>query len=319
MEITAKRPRILVTKGAAIAMVNEVLANPAIETGFGLWGVIMDDHQSVIVTHIIQPIPEDIEKGYAKLAFGGDGQKEALIWLTANEGLFRKKLGSKPGGKCAYLYKGHSHHTLNFNQYSGTDIQSIKDAINVDGLEVAVGPLVLILNPGDWKFKATSGYVDVNEFTRVRIVFYYYSKAMAAMGITEPITVTPTIIEAKSAPMLPPLGWQFTNDADYFEQLRHITNYGAEVEVSYRDVRDGPPQEIVFKVTKEKVWRGTLYIVTPWNYPEAAPKFSVDALEGKSATEQGDYNSKRLLEGPLWSPGEDLIEAIFKLEARGEL
>lgn len=314
------KPTIVVTKQAVEDMVAEVLAHPEIETAWGLYGLLMDDG-AVIVTGVLRPSESDVVRRYAAAALGGEQQANAVRWLSANYRAIRKGTKNQVGGRFAFLYKGHSHHGLGIDVYSGTDIRSIQEAVEVDGLEVAVGPLATldVQGPRIHQSGRHEGTLVVTKSQRVWLRFYYLNRALMASGKRNPTLITPSVVEAKDVPVLPPLGWQFTREDDYLEQLRHLQSYGCHVEVVFRDVTGGPPYEIQFLVQKHN-WRGMLSVVTSWDYPRTAPTFQVLPLSGREATEAGDYNgADHLLKGPLWRRGEDLIEAIFRLEARSEL
>lgn len=313
-------PSVLVTKQAVNDMVVEVLSHPNIETAWGLFGLLMDDG-AVIVTGVLRPSETDVVRRYATAQLGGEHQASAVRWLSQNYQAMRKQGLTKASGRFAFLYKGHSHHVLGVDQYSGTDTASILEAVEVDGLKVAVGPLatLAVQNPSIRPSGRYSGTLVITQGQRVWLRFYYLDQAMVAQGQRAPILVTPTVVDVKDVPVLPPLGWQFVREDDYLEQLRHLRNYGCSIEIVLRDITDGPPYEIQFIVQKPN-WRAVLSIVTTWDYPRTPPKFQVLPVGDRAATETDDYaGAAYLLEGPLWNPGEDLLEGLFRLEARGEL
>jgi hypothetical protein len=297
----------------------EAAAHPGGETGWGHYGIHFPNG-NIIVTHTLLPTKSDVVREVAHVKVGGDEMGEAGRWLMHNDYVAKKQKKYASRGTFSFCGKGHSHHKLRYAKHSGTDTQTTIDMVKVDGFDVAVSTLVLIDEHEDMTFKHSGkGLVSIKDTMRMTVMFYYYSKAMVEAGIDTPMLVTPKILQMHEVPMIPPLGWRFASEGEYYEQMRHLKHYGATVHVRYQDVDNGPPMEILLTIQKPN-WKSVLQIVTPWDYPKSAPKFVTFPSQDKVATEVLDYaEADHLLEGDIWNPGEDLIEAIFRLEARGKL
>ncbi|OGM75466.1 hypothetical protein A3H19_03020 [Candidatus Woesebacteria bacterium RIFCSPLOWO2_12_FULL_39_9] len=312
-------PIIFITKQALYEMVNEVLRFPEIETAWGLYGLIFPN-ETTLVTGILKASASDIVRKYATTTLGGNRQAEAVRWLSSNHKILKKMNVSPDEARFAFLFKGHSHHVLGVDSYSSQDHASIFEAVEKDGLEIAIGPLATLETKGpDVNYLASwRGTMVIDQSQRVWLRFYYLSRSMLENRVRRARLIDPIVVDAVDVPVVPPLGWQFTREDDYLEQLRHIKNYGCQVQVILREIRNGPPFEVQFLVSKPN-WLGMLSIVTDWDFPKTAPTFQV-LNPTKGSSEAGDYEgAKYLLEEPLWSPEFDLIEVVFRLEARGEL
>jgi hypothetical protein len=317
-----RKPTVLVTEKALADMTLEVLENPDIETAWGLVGFIFGGGETVIVTNVVRPDPTEVARQYATTNLGGDQQVEALRWLTANYELIRSHKGVTTEATYGFLFKGHSHHQLGFSGYSSTDFSSLVESVEKDGLVVAIGPLANIREHKHTvaQIRGGLGGAKVDIHHQVDFTFYYLSQKMLAEGQRVATTVQPTIIKATDVFMpVPELGWQFVRRAEYLEQLRHLKAYGCSVNVVTRDAKAGPPLEVQFIVTKPGVWRGSLSIVTDSNFPASAPTFDVLSPTGPSKVAFLWVNSPEKQAGELWNKGEDLIESVFRLEARGQL
>jgi len=312
-------PKVYIANSAVYEMTREVLSNPGRETGWGLYGIIAKDRLTVYIVGVIRPAVADITRHYAATTLGGERLADSVRWLMANVEL-NKKNGINIDGDFAFLYKGHSHHQLGYGQYSPTDKDSIKESVIKEGLELAIGPLATIDQTEMKIINRFGGDISVNNSAKVKFTFYYYDRYMYEAGVVEPVVIKPTVLNARAVPALPPLGWQFASDSDYMEQLRHLRAYGCNVKTSYRDTDNKPPFEIIFTVTRND-WKGILVIETAWDFPRTLPKFKVvPNIPNKDSVCSLRYKGlEHLLEGPIWNRDEDFIEAIFRLEARGEL
>lgn len=317
-----RKPTILVTETALADMTLEVLENPNIETAWGLVGFYFGDGETVIVSNVVRPDQAEVARQVARTNLGGDLQVQALNWLTANYQLIKTHRGVTTEAKYGFLFKGHSHHQLGFSGYSSTDFASLVESVEKDGLVVSIGPLANIKEHKHSvsSIRGSAGGVHVDIRHQVDFTFYYLSKKMLDAGQRVAMTVHPTVIKATDVFMpVPELGWQFIRRAEYLEQLRHLHAYGCTVNVVTRDAKAGPPLEVQFVVTKPGIWRGSLSIVTDSNFPNSSPTFEVLVPSGHSKVAFIWTNSPEKNSGDLWYKGEDLIEAVFRLEARGEL
>ncbi len=311
-------PPVLVTRQVLEVMTAEVLAHPAIETAWGLYGVILPDG-SVIVAGVLRPTDTDIVRRVVTTEYGGQSAAARVAWLAANHKLMCDHGLNPNGARFSFLYKGHSHHTLAFDRYSMTDITSIREAVVDDGLEVAIGPLATIAVNGTVikPIEDRKHGLRVIGGSEVKFRFYYFSKTMAAARRRLPVLVQPTVIDAADVPLLPPMGWQFTQEDEYLEQLRHLRAMGCDVTILHRDIQAGPPYELQF-IVKHPAWRKMLSIVTAYDYPKTPPQFAYVAT-GKEVPGSPFVGYPALLEGPLWQPGDDFLEVVLRLLARGEL
>jgi len=317
-----QRPKILITREVALEMAKETLDHSNIETAWGIYGLKSKDNQTVIITGILRPSGSDIVRNYATVKLGGEKLAQAVRWLSANHKLMKKAgLTDADGFRFGFLYMAHSHHGLGVDSYSHTDRASILGAVEVDGMDIAIGPLATIesLSMTVKPFRRKAGTISVVGGSRVNLRFYVMTKSMVEQGRKQPLLITPEIVDAVSVPEMPPLGWHFTREADFDEQERLLQSYGCKVSVAYREIHDGPPYEIQFVITKS-IWRGVLSVITPWDYPNNPPIFKIINPSDKQSVAQDNYpEPEHLLAGDLWQPGWDIIDGVFRLEARGEL
>lgn len=305
-------PRLLVTQSAAAEMEHEVIAHSRIETAWGQYGII--DDNMIILNGVLLATEDEVTRRYAHASLGGDRHAQAVRWLEKNFDLMRRH-GLYPQGnpRFSYLHKGHSHHELGVGNYSGTDISSIREAIEVDNLEYAIGTLgTLQLS----RFQTTPGrhpnILQLSQSTVVRLKFYFYSQAMFAAGVRNPIVILPELVQANEVPVMPPVGWKYVREDIYLEQLRHLRHHQCNVTVLEREITNGPPYEIQFLVTKPK-WRGRLSIITDWDFPGTPPQFSILPNPGHSADTRPLTEP---FEGEDWQEGFDFIDLILRLEAK---
>src|SRR3989339_573305 len=241
----------------------------------------------------------------------------AMRWLHANERLINQHVKNGINqGKFGFLYKGHSHHTLGFGQYSSVDHSSIYQAVKDDGLEVAVGPLALIKSNG-----ASFGHapfmgnvVSASRYSRVEFVFYLLTKEMVEYGLPQAVVVRPTIIETVKTLLVPPLGWEFAQNDEFKEQLRHLNSWGCQVKVNHIDSNGKPPLEIQFVIDRVG-FKATLVITTDWNYPEAPPRIQLLPKDGSMTWEEANKISAM----QWWSRGDDFIDIIGRMLSRSYL
>lgn len=312
---TTSTPKLLITTEAAQDLAREALKFPNRETACGLVGLILSNG-TVAITGIIAPSAMDIIRNVATTQFGGENLAAATEWLQVNYGLIHKK----ETAKFAFLWKGHSHHQLGFDHFSSTDEESILDAVQKYGLEVAIGVLTLIdEDKSVVHTEMQPGTLSVESDSSVRLRFYYLSREMVAQGITKPILLTPKVINAKSVPALPSLPWQFTDEENFRRQIRQLEEYEARVVVLHRDVNGDPVQEVQFVVQKPS-WKGVLIITTNWDFPNTPPVVEVvsDTDPSKPGSEKHEVKTDK--EGnPLWNPDTDFIDLVFRLEEMEEL
>jgi hypothetical protein len=318
-------PPVYITEVAAAEMYKETIRHYDIETGWGLYGLEFSDG-AILIYGTLLPLEEDIVRRTATTEVGGTDMVNALRWLKSNHELLLKHSKTARGvqpPKFMFLWKGHSHHTMGLKQYSGTDNTSIIEAVEKDGMKVAIGPLANIIRHGievgyDSRFLSWSKDVlRVRSIGSVELRFHYFDRKMLELGYKRPILIAPILVKQESVPVIPPLGWKFTDNTEYLEQKRHLKNYGCTVQVIHQDTDGKPPFEIKF-VIKNPDWVGqTLIIETSWNFPKDPPRWYV-LPKGKKG--RARYKCPRhLLDDPLWTKGDDFIDLIFRLEARGYL
>lgn len=309
-------PRICITRQALFEMTNEVLAHPTIETAWGLYGFRYP--KVIFIVGVIRPVSGEVVRGYANAEAGGEEMANAMRWLYANEKLINVHVrGGKSGlGKFCFLYKGHSHHTLGYGQYSGTDHSSIYQAVKNDGMEIAIGPLALIRkNQVSYDQKLWGEEISCSRQSEVAFLFYVMTKAMVDAGYTQGEKVKPTIVDTVHTLLVPPLGWEFSKDDDFKEQLRHMKSFGYSVTVNHIDANGKPPMEIQF-IIDDTSFKQSLIITTDWNYPEVAPKIQLLPKKGSSMTMT---EANRLSALNWWNKGDDFIDVIGRMIQKGGL
>jgi hypothetical protein len=309
-------PRLYVTRHVLADMTAEVLAHPHIETAWGLYGFRYP--KSVFLVGVIRPVAGEVVRGFANAEAGGLEMAKAYNWLKANEKEITKAVGSRRSGhgEFDFLYKGHSHHTLGFDHYSGTDQQSILSVVKDDGLKVAVGPLALIRanNVGYNHTTPWSHETTASRYTRVTFLFYMLTKEMVDAGYHEAVTVKPVIIDTANTLLVPPMAWEFSQTDDFNRQIRNLRNFGCTVEVRHVDVNRKPPLEIQFKVDHKK-WKHILMITTDWNYPDVPPKIQLIPKSADITFKEANALSAET----WWVRGDGFIDIVGKMIERGVL
>ncbi len=299
-------PNSFITRQAIAAMEAEVLLRPKIETGWALYGPIMPNGR-IIITTILRPNDADIDRQHAKVVIAGQILAEAYRWLAMNYAFMKRDRGISDSSRLAFLFKGHSHYTLSTKHHSLTDIASIQEAIEVDHMEVAIGPLATIeLNTLQrilWFLEPAN--------PKVNLQYRFLSHTMVAEGKRDPIVIVPNVIDETDVPFVPQLCWQFTERTMYDKELAELNKYGCKTQVLYRDIDGKPPLEIQFLVQKPE-WAGVVSIVTAWDYPTSKPDFTVTRIPGRSPLRHflGDLY-------PTWRKGDTFVDAIKRLERRG--
>ncbi len=299
-------PNVFITRQAISAMGAEVLLRPKIETGWALYGLIMPKGR-ITITTALRPNDSDINRQSSKVVIGGEILADAYRWLTSNYSFMKKQRGITDASRYAFLFKGHSHHTLGMKKYSPTDVSSIQEAIEVDNLEVAIGPLATIelkvwqrilwfLEPADPK---------------VNLQYCFLSRAMVDQGNRDPILIVPSVIDETDVPLVPQLCWRFTKRDRYDTEIAELTKYGCITQVVYRDIDGRPPLEIQFLVQKTE-WSGVVSIVTEWNFPESQSTISVTPIGRHRHLRENSL-------GPLWIPDDNFLDVIKRLEKRGAI
>lgn len=309
---------VFITPQVIADMSREVLNHPHEETAWGIYGLKLASGD-IIITGVLFPSGSDIVRGFATASFGGARAVAEITWLHDNWDLM-SSLGLNPeGAEFMFLYKGHSHQHLQFARYSGTDTQSIIEAVRDDGMEVAIGPLA-VCNVPDPVVKSLRRREGITFATSqyVRFLFYYYSRAMLDDGQTRPIVIQPRLIDTTDVPVMPPKGWQFARDADFERELEQLRSYGCTVIANYREIEGGPPFEIHLTVTRP-TWSNYLFITTFWNHPATEPKFQI-VPNGAAKEESRHFDGvATLADDQVWNPRQSLLEAVFRLEARHQL
>lgn len=300
-------PQIYVLESAIVDMADEVLTHPNIETAWGLYGVTYGE-ETALVTGVIRPNEEDVDRDYANVRQGGVHQQHVYEWLAMNfDQMYAPAQEPHDKAEFAFLFKGHSHHHLGLERYSGVDNRSIVSAVVDDGLKIAVGPLANINENRCAVRTQFDGRIMYEEINRVPIRFYYYSRVMADRGQSSPIVVTPMIIKKLKVSLSPPVGWQFARESLHNEELRLLQGYGCTITSRYvRPKKAETAYEIQFIVSHPDWGKNTLLITTPWDYPQSAPRFEI-------------LGKPSMVQPVWWKWGEHFIEVIWRLEAKGEL
>lgn len=318
-------PPVYITEVAAAAMYSETISHYDIETGWGLYGLRFGDG-AILIYGILKPFQSDVVRRTATTQVGGPDMANALRWLKSNHELLVKHSTTKEHvepPEFMFLWKGHSHHTMGLRQYSGTDVSSIVEAVEKDGMPLAIGPLANIIDYGievgyqNGFFDLSKGVLKVRDLGSIELRFYYFDKKMLDLGYRMPVLISPIVVKKTSVPVIPPLGWKFVDNSEYLEQIRHLRNYGCDLRIIHQDTDGKPPFEIKFLIRNPR-WVGqTLVIETSWNFPEEPPRWSIipKAKKGRASSKC----PRHLLDDPLWTRGDDFIDLILRLEARGYL
>ena len=303
------KPNVSITRQAIKTQVEEVLLRPKIETGWALYGLIKPNGR-IIITNILQPNDSDIDRQTSKVIIGGEVLADAYRWLAMNYAFMKRDRGITDSSRLAFLFKGHSHHTLTTKRHSPDDIASIREAIEVDHMEVAIGPLATIeLNTLQrilWFLEPAN--------PKVNLQYLFLSQAMINAGNRDPIPIVPNVIDETDVHLVPQLCWRFTERDLYEKEIAELIKHGCKTQVVYRDIDGKPPLEIQFLVQKPN-WAGVVSIVTAWDYPLSDPVFVVTRIPGR-------FPRQHILGGdlyPSWSKGDHFIDAIKRLEGRGAI
>lgn len=312
--MTTTLPRVILTAEATETMVDEIL-NHSSETAWALYGLVLAD-KTVIINGVLRPTPDDVHRQYSEVTIGGEGIKQAVLWLAKNWRLAKRLNTTLEGARFVFFLYGHKH-PWGFDELSPKDINSIVTAVEIDGLDPVIA--VLAIARSNKRIRPSGRRVGTllsTRYSRVWLRFYYLDKSMVDVARAThmepvPAEVIPEVVDEKTVPMSPPLGWHIVNKAHLAEQLRHLTSMGCSVREVIQNVEGGAPFEIQFWIGHEK-WGSTtaLALTTLWDFPKSPPKIQLYLDTGILEIAPNDVG---------WMADGDFIEIIFQLQRKGLL
>lgn len=313
-------PKLFITDSALTEMHAEVLDYPDIETAWALFGLIAADCSEVIVNLVVRPNnSKDVTRLYGNAILGGQRLYDVTRWVIENHKYRVRSVPELERYRADHLFKGHSHHKLGIEGYSGQDIRSIIEAVTVDGLEVAVGPLANIKKSVPLLSKDSGNTIAIDFNSKVRIKFYYHSRHLIQAGVQSPMVLNPIIVPDKEVPQVAPLLWDFT------QQVKALRSCGCEVEVLYAPIKGKVPLQILFKVKKPN-WNWALTLITEFDFPNEGIKGYLEPITDPAELEKEQevdaafpqrYATKFI--PPESNPEITLLEHVLRLEWSGIL
>ncbi len=261
-------PTVTITRDAAFAMIEEVLAHPHEETAWGLYGYRNVHTDAITVLGILRPQNGDANRQYVTAHFGNDNYVQELGWLEAHYRFLLQEGKAPKDTAFEFLFKGHSHHTLGYKHYSGTDYGSLMDAVHM-GMPVALGPLANIsINPTIFNQVEYEGDLKTvfHAEKDVTFTYYYYSRRLAQQGIRNPVTVHPKFVW-KGPIELPTMPWVMVKPDLYRNQMELLAAYECQVQQVWVK-RGSLPLKIQFLLSKP-YWSKLVVITTNYDYPNS--------------------------------------------------
>lgn len=319
-------PTILVTRSVVRDMYHLVCNFPHIETSWGVAGIAFPGVDNfALITNIILPTDGEISRSTGQTKIGGSNMAASISWMRQEYPLIRPKVGDPlevySKSEFVFFSKGHSHHTLGLRQQSGTDEQSTRESVTIDGLLMAITPLANI-NNGAEEFIDANPFdrcVGIAQSMRMQLRFYFYNKSMARLWMQKPLLVLPTLIEDRYAPSTPKGSWHLCHPDEYARQLKQLSSYGCNVKTANKVNATGNGLNLQMLV-EHPAWSGILVITTSSAYPKVMPEIKVIDLGKPKGTRISfhQYNEK-LKAGDVWTLGDSLLDIVMKHEARGLL
>jgi len=272
-------PNLVVARRVINKMVAAAQRFAEDETGEAMVGLVVPGtHTNGVPTlYVLDTISPDETAVRQMHTFqqGDERQDELIWWLQENWRVHReheRQTGNAPGKwdvPLRYLGDWHKQpgHMI---QPSSGDLMTALDWIDDpdNGMDFLLAPIVTLDHyPTTLIGDATVNFVTVpqGDGLNARIDFWYIDRETRLF-----LPVTPAVYPDDQLPSLVAYPWHLLNEARFSEESARLTSGDRFATLVLWEADDAPPLEICFLIARVGADR-VLLVVTPWNYPHAAP------------------------------------------------
>lgn len=260
---------------------------------------------------------------------GDERQDEIIWWLQENWRIYRQRrrdsYGNALQGKwdVPLRYLGDWHKQPGFMiAPSGADQMTALDWVDDpdNGMDFLIAPIVTLGHPPTTvNLQSGANFITVPQDidSCLRVDFWYIDRDVRLF-----LPIIPTIYPADQLPGLTAYPWHLVDDARLRLEVGSLRADELFTSVILWDANDQPPLEICFMTARmgsDKV----LILITPWNYPAAAPSAHIAPFMGMGADDDmyGVFaemwaESERVADPPgwTWSPEHLLVDYVHAIE-----
>lgn len=326
-------PKLVVAQRVLDKMAAAAQTHMQDETGEAMVGLLApaeaaDDRATLYVLDTISP-DESAVRQFHTFQQGDDRQDELIWWLQENWRVYREKRRGRINPNrhnkwdVPLRYLGDWHKQPGYMiQPSGGDLMTALDWIEDpdNGTDFLLAPIVTLGHP--YTVAAASGsanYVMIpqGDGLSARVDFWYIDIHERMF-----IPIVPQICPDKYLPRLPDYPWHLVNEARFNDEYKRLQKDGLFTSITLWNADDQAPLEVCFMAARVGA-ENVLIIITPWNYPEAAPEARIapfvhmdpdddmyDVFE--MLWEQSEPISVPLAEA--WTPERTLLDYVHALE-----
>ncbi|MCB9450097.1 MAG: hypothetical protein H6672_01590 [Anaerolineaceae bacterium] len=260
---------------------------------------------------------------------GDDHQDELIWWLQENWRVYRElrqhagsdMLSEKWDVPLRYLGDWHKQPGYMIQPSQG-DLRTAEDWIADDdnGMDFLLAPIVTLGHPATTLGQMTSANfvtVPADDGTCMRVDFWYLDTSGRGF-----LPISPTIYPDAQLPKLTAYPWHLVNQERFNTEVDAFERDGLFTSMILWNATDQPPLEVCFmlgRVGSDKV----LILVTPWNFPEAAPSARIAPFISMSPDDdlyqifETMWEKSEPVKDPAdwtWMPERRLLDYIFALE-----
>jgi hypothetical protein len=260
---------------------------------------------------------------------GDDHQDELIWWLQENWRVYRElrhNIAESPLAQkwdVPLRYLGDWHKQPGFMiQPSQGDLRTAENWIadEENGMDFLLAPIVTLGHPATTLGQMTSANfvtVPTSDGLCMRVDFWYLNTESRGF-----LPISPSVYPDDQLPKLSVYPWHLVNQQRFNLEYDAFERDGLFTSIILWDASQQPPLEVCFmlgRVGLDKV----LILVTPWNFPQAAPSARIAPFISMGADddiyqvfEQMWGKSEPVSDPPgwQWAPERRLIDYVFALE-----
>ena len=304
------------------------------ETGEAMVGLLVPSTHTngvptLYVLDTIAPDESTVVREWATFQQGDERQDELIWWLQENWRVCRQKKKDLQGHPLPakwdvpVRYLGDWHKQPGFMiQPSGGDLMTARHWIDdsENGMSFLLAPIVTLGHPSaEATDSPMTNYLAISQGddTCMRVDFWYIDKQ-----VNDFVPISPAIYPDDQLPALAAYPWHLVNEERFRAESELLEKDGLFTTLVLWDAGHAPPLDVCF-LTARMGADQVLLLVTPWDYPKAAPKARIAPFRGIEPDEDIYEVFEELWEhskpvadpaGWTWSEGRHLIDYIFALE-----
>jgi hypothetical protein len=324
-------PNLVVAQRVVEKMVTAAVRYTEDETGEAMVGLVVPGtHTGVPTLYVLDTISPDESAVRQMHTFqqGDERQDELIWWLQENWRVYRdqRRASFTPAQNrwdVPLRYLGDWHKQPGYMiQPSGGDLMTALDWIEDphNNTDFLLAPIVTLdHDPTTALHSGTVNFLTVpqGDGMNARIDFWYIDRNL---GVFAPII--PAVYPDGQLPALADYPWHLTHEDRFLTETAQLTGDNLLTTLVLWDANGEPPLEVCFltaRVGSDKV----LLLVTPWNYPQAAPSARVAPFAGIGEDDDAYEVFSDLWqrsepvpdpEGWTWSPEHYLIDYAHAIE-----